>query len=320
MVAELEKQVADARKEVENQETNIRHVRGQLDQQREKLKALKPVLTHTESEISKYLIALYKYSRQGSVRLVATAETLNELQRSIKYIDIVTEKDCLKLCVLTKQASDCHDDIIETEMSIDATKRSLEEKTSRLALFERSLDVKVLLLMKIHEEKEYYETSVDEIETAVADLKHAPNSIEDKNVYDIDPSLGFEACKGTLPMPIRGKMINARGKTGSAAGGTKGVVIQADVDSVVRAVFKGKVVYSGQLKGYGEVIILDHGKRFFSVSAHLSKREKAKGDQVRGGDILGWVEQNGSKKGASVYFEVRKADKKLDPRVWLKAD
>ncbi|MCG6878173.1 MAG: M23 family metallopeptidase [Deltaproteobacteria bacterium] len=63
-----------------------------------------------------------------------------------------------------------------------------------------------------------------------------------------------------------------------------------------------------------------NGKRFFTVSAHLSKREKSKGDQARGGDILGWVEQNGSKKRASVYFEVRKADKKLDPRVWLKAD
>ena len=65
---------------------------------------------------------------------------------------------------------------------------------------------------------------------------------------------------------------------------------------------------------------MSHGGRFFTVSAHLTKREKIEGDQVQGGEILGWVEENGSSRGASVYFEVRKADRKLDPRAWLKVN
>ena len=318
LVAELEKQVADTKKEMEALALNVRNIRGRVDAQKEKLKELKSILKRTELKISEYLIALYKYSRRGNVGILANAHELSELQRSIKYIGIVTEKDCRELRRLTEQASEYHDEIVKTETSIGMTESVVKGKGSRLASLKTSLEKKVLLLMKIHEEKEFYETSVEELEIAVEDLKQALNPIGSENPYEIDPSLRFEDCKGRLPLPIRGKIVKNRAKVMPVLSNAKGVVIQADTDSAVRAVFKGEVVYSGRLKGYGEVVILSHGGRFFTVSAHLAKRGKAKGDQVRGGEILGWVEENGSSTGASVYFEVRKADRKLDPQVWLK--
>lgn len=309
LVAKLEKEVADTRKETEALASNIRQVRERLDGQKEKLKELKSVLMRTEFKIGEYLIALYKYSRRGNARMLANADALSELQRNIKYIGIVTKKDRLQLRALTERAAGHRDEIVKAEASIGVTEHVVKEKASRLAFLKTSLEEKVLLLMKIHEEKEFYETSVEELETAVEDLKRARNPI--------DPSLKFEDCKGRLPLPIRGKIVKNR-KIGTAFSSTKGVVIQADADSAVRAVYRGEVAYSGRLKGYGEVVILRHGGRFFTVSAHLTKREKREGDQVQGGEILGWVDENGSSNGASVYFEVRKADRKLDPRAWLK--
>jgi len=123
-----------------------------------------------------------------------------------------------------------------------------------------------------------------------------------------------------LPWLIRGKIIENRERIGGALSHAKGIFIEADADSAVKAVFRGEVAYSGRLKGYGEVVILDHGGRFFTVSAHLARREKAKGEQVKVGEVLGWVTENGTSKGASVYFEVRKADRKLNPQDWLKVD
>lgn len=309
LVAKLEKQVADTRKETEALASNIRQVRERLDGQKEKLKELKSVLMRTEFKIGEYLIALYKYSRRGNARMLANADALSELQRNIKYIGIVTKKDRLQLRALTERAAGHRDEIVKAEASIGVTEHVVKEKASRLAFLKTSLEEKVLLLMKIHEEKEFYETSVEELETAVEDLKRVRNPI--------DPSLKFEDCKGRLPLPIRGKIVKNR-KIGTAFSSAKGVVIQADADSAVRAVYRGEVAYSGRLKGYGEVVILSHGGRFFTVSAHLTKREKREGDQVQGGEILGWVDENGSSNGASVYFEVRKADRKLDPRAWLK--
>jgi len=317
LVAKLENQVADTKKETEALTSNIRHVRERMDAQKEKLKELKSILRRTELKIGEYLIALYKYSRRGNARILANADALSDLQRNIKYIGIVTEKDRLELRTLMERAAGHHDEIVNTEASIGVTERVVKEKSSRLVFLKTSLEEKVLLLMKIHEEKEFYETSVEELETAMEDLKQALEPIESENPYVIDPSLEFEDCKGRLPLPIRGKIVKNR-KIGTAFSSAGGVVIQADADSAVRAVYRGEVAYSGRLKGYGEVVILSHGGRFFTVSAHLTKREKTKGDEVQGGEILGWVEENGSSKGASVYFEVRKADRKLDPRAWLK--
>ena len=319
LVAKLEQQVADTRKETEALASNIRQVRERLNGQKEKLKELKSILMRTELKIGEYLIALYKYSRRGNARILANADALSELQRNIKYIGIVTKKDRLQLRALTERAAGHRDEILKTEVSTGVTERVVKEKSSRLAFLKTSLEEKVLLLMKIHEEKEFYETSVEELETAVEDLKQTLNPIGSENLYVFDPSLKFEDCKGRLPLPIRGKIVKNR-KIGTAFSSAKGVVIQGDADSAVRAVYGGAVAYSGRLKGYGEVVILSHGGRFFTVSAHLTKREKREGDQVQGGEILGWVEENGSSKGASVYFEVRKADRKLNPRAWLKVD
>jgi len=319
LVAELEKQVAATKKETEALTSNIRHVRERLDGQKEERKELESILMRTERKIGEYLVVLYKYSRRGNARILGNSDVLSELQRNIKYISIVTKKDRLQLRALTERAAGHHDGIVKAEASIGVTERMVKEKSSRLDFLKTSLEEKVLLLMKIHEEKEFYETSVEELETAVEDLKQALNPIEGESLYAIDPSLRFEDCKGKLPLPIRGKIVKNR-KNGAAFSRDKGVVIQADADSAVRAVYRGVVAYSGRLKGYGEVVILSHGGRFFTVSAHLTKREKTKGDQVRGGEILGWVEENGSSQGTSVYFEVRKADRKLDPRAWLKVN
>ncbi len=320
LVAELERQVADTKKETEALTLNVQEVSERLDAQKEKLEELKSVLEHTELQIGEYLRSLYKYSRRGNFRILASAHAIGELQRRIKYVGIVTQKDRKNLHSLTDRASDCQNEISKTEAAILKTESALKEKSSRLVFLETSLEEKVLLLMKIHEEKEFYETSVEELETAVEDLKRALNQTGREDLYTLDPSLNFEDCKGRLPLPFPGRIVSNRQKIGVALAKAKGVVIQADADSAVRAVFRGEVVYSGHLKGYGEVVIVNHGGRFFTVSAHLSKREKAKGDRVRGGDILGWVNDNGAGKGASMYFEVRKADRKLNPTAWLKQD
>ena len=320
LLAELEQEVADTKKEMEGLAFNIRHVRERMTEQKEKLKNLKTVLRGTEVKICEYLIALYKYTRRGNAGILTNVSELNELRRRVKYIKVVTEKDREQLLGLTEQALKYHAEMTKTEKAIGEAERVGRERESRLAFLQKELEKKVFLLMKIHEEKEFYETSVQELEIAVEDLKRPLDPIEPRNPYEIDPLLRFEDCKGQLPLPIRGKLVKRRAKMGGALSNSKGVVIEADSDLAVRSVFPGKVAYSGSLKGYGEVVILSHGGRFFTVSAHLSKRKKAKGDRVQGGEILGWIEGNGSLKGPIVYFEVRRADRQLDPLQWLKAD
>ncbi len=86
----------------------------------------------------------------------------------------------------------------------------------------------------------------------------------------------------------------------------------------VKAVFPGRVDFSGTLKGYGETIIVNHGDRFFTIYAFLANRAKGKGESVKQGEALGRVV--GAAEGQMdkrLYFEVREADKALDPTRWF---
>ena len=129
----------------------------------------------------------------------------------------------------------------------------------------------------------------------------------------------FADSKGQLLLPLKGK-VKRSGKLLKSAGPSfhKGVLIEGSLDAEVRAVFPGRVDFSGSLKGYGEIIVINHGSRFFTISAKLSHREKEEGDVVKQGEVIGLAGRNRISKGAGFYFEIRRGGKNLDPIKWLK--
>ena len=93
--------------------------------------------------------------------------------------------------------------------------------------------------------------------------------------------------------------------------------VRAPLGTPVRAVWDGKVVHAGWFKGYGNLIILDHGDGIFSLMAHLDQMERSQDEQVHAGDRVGTVGDSGSLKGAYLYFELRDGQKPLDPERWV---
>jgi murein DD-endopeptidase MepM/ murein hydrolase activator NlpD len=97
-----------------------------------------------------------------------------------------------------------------------------------------------------------------------------------------------------------------------------GVDIEAAEGTGVDAVLAGQVVYTGWFKGYGNLIILDHGDELFTLYAHVSEIHVKEGDSVRQGQRIGSVGDTGSLAGPRLYFEVRYRGKPQDPEQWLR--
>jgi murein DD-endopeptidase MepM/ murein hydrolase activator NlpD len=97
-----------------------------------------------------------------------------------------------------------------------------------------------------------------------------------------------------------------------------GVDIEAPEGTEVAAVFGGHVVYTGWFKGYGNLIILDHGNDFYTLYAHIAEIGVKEGEDVRQGQKIGTVGDTGSLAGARLYFEVRYQGRALDPADWLR--
>jgi len=125
---------------------------------------------------------------------------------------------------------------------------------------------------------------------------------------------GFRTMKGRLPFPLAGRtevrMVNREG-----AGGP-GVEMHSPPGSPVRAVFSGRVAFSDEYANYGRVVILDHGDRYFTLSANLGTIEVKVGDDLAAGNRLGTVGGSGRERGV-LYFEVRHGADTLDPAPWF---
>ncbi len=167
-------------------------------------------------------------------------------------------------------------------------------------------------------EAELARRMVRELELADADLSRV---IQDLN--EGPATSGFGALKGKLPFPAPGvievgfgKVVNPRFNTVTVQ---KGVDIRAPVGTPVKAVAEGTVAYAGWLRGYGNLLILDHGGGYHSLVAHLASVTPQVGAQVTAGEVVGEVGDTGSLKGAYLYFEIRRAGQAVDPAPWLAA-
>ena len=129
--------------------------------------------------------------------------------------------------------------------------------------------------------------------------------------------LGFVARKGQLPLPIDGRIVSAFGRKYDPKTSLytfhKGVDIEAPAQSPVRAVFPGKVVFSGKIGGYGQLLILDHGDQYYSLVGHLGEALKREGDEVREGDTIA----RSSADHTPVYFEIRQRHIAVNPVPWF---
>ena len=320
-LADLEQKVTDARRSVNELEKTVRLDRIGMEKLQERLTNLEQSLKNAETQVAKRLVALYKYARKGYIKVLANVRDLDQFWQRATYLRAIMEKDRNMLEELTKQKRMQEMEVSRVGEKLIAREAESNRNKTRLSSLKKDLEKQVIRLMKTHKEKEFYETAVKELQLAAKNLKQALLNIEKKDAYKILRSSRFSDSKGKLPFPLKGRIIKADKLSGSKSKQlNKGIFIEGVSDSRVKAVFPGRVDFSGRLKGYGEVIIINHGSRFFTISAHISSRKKQEGDVVEKGEVIGFVKRSGPSKESRLYFEIRKAGKGLDPLKWLKAN
>jgi septal ring factor EnvC (AmiA/AmiB activator) len=136
------------------------------------------------------------------------------------------------------------------------------------------------------------------------------------------PGIGLAALRGRLEWPVRGEVTAPFGKfrhpefDGEIL--RKGIDIEAALGEEIKVVEKGRVVYADRFSGYGKMVIVDHGERYYTIYGHLSEFVKKVGEAVNRGETLGRAGDGDSLAGAKLYFEIRKDGHSIDPLPWFK--
>lgn len=274
------------------------------------------------------LIALYKYKRSGGIlRTIFSSRSYLDLSQRTRFIVMILNQDraginhFLEHLALTREKRAALED---NRTSLEATKESILRKKADI---NKQKEEKSALLGKIRKEKKLSLESARELKKSSQELQSLIDGLEKKLTTAKErfiPSRGkgFAQRKGNLPFPLSGKILSTYGRKLdphlNAVLFQKGIEIAAQEGEEVSAIHEGSILYADWFKGYGKIVIVDHGNSYFSLSAHLSQIKKRVGDRVEEGEVIALSGDTGSLKGPRLYFELRHHGESLDPLQWLR--
>ncbi len=129
----------------------------------------------------------------------------------------------------------------------------------------------------------------------------------------------FSSLRGQLALPVRGELAGRFGSPRSDGGLTwKGLLLAAATGEPVRSVASGRVVYADWLRGFGNLLIIDHGEGYMSLYGYNETLLKRVGDDITGGDAVATVGNSGGSTDSGLYFELRHQGKPFDPMTWIR--
>ncbi|PIE56784.1 MAG: hypothetical protein CSA34_02135 [Desulfobulbus propionicus] len=175
------------------------------------------------------------------------------------------------------------------------------------------------LLAKIRTRKGLYQQALKEMQKAETDLAATLLKLKEREERRLR---GFLLNKGKLPKPVEGLLVHTfsgkdPGKANRISATDAGITIKTKDKAKVRAVYGGKVVFAGYMRGFGKMIVIDHGLQYYTVTARFEHLTVHEGEEVQQGQVLGSTGELATLFNDGLYFEIRHVDTSLDPLLWL---
>ncbi|MDH3901909.1 MAG: peptidoglycan DD-metalloendopeptidase family protein [Xanthomonadales bacterium] len=270
--------------------------------------------------LAEQIMAAYRLGRESRLKLVLNQDSPALLSRTLAYYDYFSRSQSAQISEL-KQVLKTLDQMqvkINVELSaIDVVQRNQQAVLDDMT--DQRNQRKVVI--------ENLASQIDTEETRLAELQRDRHDLEElleklSNVLaDIPADLGqrqsLDKLKGKLPIPVKGRVKHAYGQPRTAGLHWQGWLISASIGSEVKSIAHGRVAYADWLRGYGLLLIIDHGDGFMSLYANNESLLREVGDWVETGSDISTVGTS-PLNGNGLYFEIRKDSKAMDPAVWLK--
>ncbi len=316
-VAKSQNQIAEQNKELAGQ-MKAAYAMGQ----KEKLKLL---LNQQDPALSSRMLVYYDYLNKARLTKLAG------ISESIKHLDRLSKQQQQETELLEK-------DLEKRKAEQTAVNNVRKRRTELLAQLKRDVFSNEQQVIHLRESENKLKNLVSSLQRSTNDLTfeaeqskrlHTNAEASSESDKDLPGGTGedfaklkgdFSALRGQLPWPVKGRLAN---KFGSArAESTEsiwdGVLIDAKEGTEIRAITSGKVTFSDWLRGYGLLIIIDHGKGYMSLYAFNQSLYRQVGDWVNVGDVIASVGQSGGRSHAGLYFGIRNNGRPIDPQQWCR--
>lgn len=261
--------------------------------------------------------ALYRLGTTPQLKLLLNQDDPAEVDRLQHYLNALSSARRERLDQLreiNRQLDDNLAEIDQRRSRLDDVQADLEQQQQRLAtnLKERQAlvaklngryDSEQARLEDLNQDRAHVERLLDRMQKELANLKKPP------------PSTDIRQTRGGLPWPVQGAMLSSYG---SGEGVNRnGILIGAPTGTAVKAVHAGRVVFANWMRGFGNLLILDHGDGILTLYAHLQQIDVDPGQQVSNRQTVGAVGDTGGQSRPALYFEVRQNGNPINPGNWI---
>ena len=323
----LERNLSRKEKELKVLDRQLKAVTRKVQQANEDLEVLAQTISTQESFLNERLVALYKYGEAGVPETLFSTRSPDEWLDLRRSMTAILDQD-RRFLQDFRQRQNAVGTRREQLKGDERELQQLKEKTEKTKKeVEKDRAAKGKLLDAVRNEKKIHLAAVQDLEAASAQLQTLINRLEkeirakSKQEMATFSGKGFGAFRGKLPRPVDGRVLSTFGKNENPQFHTftmqKGIEIEAPLGAEIRAVYDGRVLYADWFKGYGKIVIIDHGEGYYTLSGHASGLLKNVGEEVRAGEPVALVGDTGSLRGPCLYFEIRQRGKPLDPMEWL---
>lgn len=310
-----DQQLAQASQAVDTQQKALAKLAAQLiniDQQKLQLEAQRQA---QQLLLAEQVKAAYQVGGHDYTQMLLNQQNALQLERLLTYYQYFNNARMQQLLALKKTVTDL-DNLVATHQTAVAEQQrrvdELQQQKNALdqARVAQSAAVKSLqsLLAEQKEQLAYLKNNEKSLQSTIDKLKE--KAAQRRQAYR-------GKSQGKLPWPLKGQIVQKFGASHGGETNASGIIIQAQAGQFVKAVNAGQVIYADWLKGYGWVIVLDHGNGLMSLYGHNQTLLKAPGDEVKSGDSLALVGQSGGLGRPGLYFEIRQKGSAVDPLTWL---
>jgi len=317
----IDRNLASKRDELNSIENSLVRLRKDINYSTFHMQRLEAERKALGERLKDRMRAMYRMRNDGVLNVLFSSDKEGgaDLGRRTKYLTLIMDRDRALMEALRRNL----ERISAEKKRYEGLKVRLEAEKRGAALKKAEAEglraEKTALLDGVKIEKEKSQSVVKELEEAAVELSTLIRQL--KTEEEAPQANGFSTMKGSLPMPVEGSVVSYYGKVKHPKFNTvtfnNGIIIEAPSGSPVKSVYGGKVVYSGWLKGYGQIMIIEHGGGFYTLFAHLQKALKEKGESVSSGEGIALVGDSGPEPSSGLYFEIRERGVPKDPLSWL---
>ncbi len=322
-----QKKLDDLQKSLKNQELSINNLEREIKQTKSSLGQTNQNIASLDNKVS----ALQTQKKAQSEKLIQLLQTYYVTERAKSPTNVLSQNaddDRISHYFqhLAKQRAETIEKLENTARDLEQSEQQLllekqqltkllEQQTNKREQLSKAQSQRKGTVSKIQKSISSDRVYLSELQRNEARLKAEIAKAAKRNAVPMD---GLARQKGKLPWPVKGKVLNSYGSRQTGQINWKGMVIQANYGQAVKAVYSGTVVFADYLRGYGLVVLLDHGKGDMTLYGFNQSLLKKEGDKVAAGEQIALAGDTGGQEQASLYFEIRRNSKTQDPIAWLK--